>query len=125
PQLVKIHLANYFAGALLMPYEDVFREAQRTRYDVEGLAGLFEMSYEAIGHRLTNLSDARRRGGPMHFRRVDVGGNLPKRHSAGPAIRRRAPRRRGARSRCGSARVPSPAPTRRAAARAAARGSSA
>jgi hypothetical protein len=82
PLLVKIHLANYFAGALLMPYEDVFREAQRTRYDVEGLAGLFEMSYEAVAHRLTNLSDSKRRGVPTHFLRVDVGGNISKRYSA-------------------------------------------
>jgi XRE family transcriptional regulator, fatty acid utilization regulator len=82
PRLVKIHLANYFAGALLMPYEDVFREAQRTRYDVEGLAGLFEMSYEAVAHRLTNLSEPKRRGVPMHFLRVDVGGNISKRYSA-------------------------------------------
>ena len=82
PRLVKIHLANYFAGALLMPYEDVFREAQRTRYDVEGLAGLFEMSYESVAHRLTSLSDSRRRGVPMHFLRVDVGGNISKRYSA-------------------------------------------
>jgi len=82
PRLVKIHLANYFAGALLMPYEDVFAEAQRTRYDVEGLAGSFEMSYEAVAHRLTNLSEPRRRGVPMHFLRVDVGGNISKRYSA-------------------------------------------
>ncbi len=82
PRLVKIHLANYFAGALLLPYEDVHREAQRTRYDVEGLSGLFEMSYEAIAHRLTNLSDTKRRGVPMHFLRVDVGGNISKRYSA-------------------------------------------
>jgi predicted transcriptional regulator/DNA-binding XRE family transcriptional regulator len=82
PRLVKIHLANYFAGALLMPYGDVFREAQRTRYDVEGLSGLFEMSYEAVAHRLTTLADAKRRGVPMHFLRVDVGGNISKRYSA-------------------------------------------
>jgi predicted transcriptional regulator/transcriptional regulator with XRE-family HTH domain len=82
PRLVKIHLANYFAGALLMPYEDVFAEAQRTRYDVEGLAGSFEMSYEAVAHRLTTLSEPRRRGVPMHFLRVDVGGNISKRYSA-------------------------------------------
>src|SRR5262252_2051901 len=50
PRLVKIHLANYFAGALLMPYEDVFAEAQRTRYDVEGLAGSFDMIYWSVDH---------------------------------------------------------------------------
>jgi len=82
PRLVKIHLANYFAGALLMPYDDVFREAQRTRYDVEGLAGLFEMTYESVAHRLTSLSDGKRRGVPMHFVRVDVGGNISKRYSS-------------------------------------------
>jgi predicted transcriptional regulator len=82
PRLIKIHLANYFAGALLSPYADVFLEAQRTRYDVEGLGGLFEMSYEAIAHRLTNLSDPKRRGVPMHFLRVDLGGNISKRYSS-------------------------------------------
>src|SRR4029434_1692705 len=30
-RLIKIHLANYFAGALLLPYDDFYREAQRTR----------------------------------------------------------------------------------------------
>jgi predicted transcriptional regulator len=60
----------------------VLEEAQRTRYDVERLAGLFEMSYEAVAHRLTNLADARRRGVPMHFLRVDMGGNISKRYSA-------------------------------------------
>jgi len=82
PRLIKIHFANYFAGALLMPYADLFAEAQRTRYDVEGLAGSFEMSYEAVAHRLTTLSEPKRRGVPMHFLRVDVGGNISKRYSA-------------------------------------------
>jgi XRE family transcriptional regulator, fatty acid utilization regulator len=82
PTLLKVHLANYFAGALLMPYDDFFREAQATRYDVERLADLFEMSYEAAAHRLTTLSDPRRRGVPMHFLRVDVAGNISKRYSA-------------------------------------------
>src|SRR5262249_54643090 len=29
-RLIKIHLANYFAGALLLPYDDYFTEVQRT-----------------------------------------------------------------------------------------------
>jgi XRE family transcriptional regulator, fatty acid utilization regulator len=82
PQLVKVHLANYFAGALLMPYGDALEEAQRTRYDVERIASMFGMSYEAVAHRLTNLADPRRRGVPMHFLRVDIGGNISKRYSA-------------------------------------------
>jgi predicted transcriptional regulator len=34
PKLIKVNLANYFAGALLLSYGDFFREVQRTRYDV-------------------------------------------------------------------------------------------
>lgn len=82
PRLIKIHLANYFAGALLMSYGDFFDLAQRTRYDVERLASLFDTSYEAAAHRITNLADPRRRGVPMHFLRVDLGGNISKRYSA-------------------------------------------
>ncbi len=82
PMLLKIHLANYFAGALLLPYGDFLREAQRTRYDTELLADVFEQSYETIAHRLCNLADPQRRGVPMHFQRVDVAGNVSKRYSA-------------------------------------------
>ncbi|MBI4509792.1 MAG: DUF2083 domain-containing protein, partial [Deltaproteobacteria bacterium] len=81
-RLIKIHLANYYAGALLLPYEDYFREAQRTQYNVEQLASTFEMSYEACAHRLCNLSNQRRQGIPFHFLRVDVAGNISKKYSA-------------------------------------------
>jgi XRE family transcriptional regulator, fatty acid utilization regulator len=82
PKILKIHLANYFAGALLLPYADFFKEIQRTRYDAELLANLFESSYETVAHRICNLSDPRRRGVPFHFQRVDVAGNVSKRYSA-------------------------------------------
>jgi hypothetical protein len=81
-KLIKVHLANYYAGAMLMPYDAFFDEAQRTRYDVDRLAEMFEMNYEAAAHRLTNLADPRQRGVPMHFLRVDVAGNISKRYSA-------------------------------------------
>ncbi|HJK95480.1 MAG TPA: short-chain fatty acyl-CoA regulator family protein [Polyangiaceae bacterium LLY-WYZ-15_(1-7)] len=86
PALLKIHLANYFAGALLLPYGRFFEEVQRTRYDVELLAQLFESSYETVAHRMCNLGDPKRRGVPMHFLRVDVAGNISKRYS-GDGIR--------------------------------------
>jgi len=85
-KLIKIHLANYFAGALLLPYPEFYREVMRTRYDVELLAQFFESSYETVAHRMCNLSDPRRRGVPMHFLRVDVAGNISKRYS-GDGIR--------------------------------------
>ena len=80
-KLLKIHLANYFAGALLLPYEEFYREVMRTRYDVELLAQLFESSYETVAHRMCNLADPAKRGVPMHFLRVDVAGNISKRYS--------------------------------------------
>jgi hypothetical protein len=81
-RLIKIHLANYFGGALLLPYDDYFAEVQRTHYDVDQLAQIFEASYEACAHRLCNLADPKKPGIPLHFLRVDVAGNISKRYSA-------------------------------------------
>jgi predicted transcriptional regulator len=81
-KLIKIHLANYFAGALLLPYREFIDEVERTRYDVELLSNLFEMSYEAVAHRVCNLADPKRPGIPMHFVRCDVAGNISKKYSA-------------------------------------------
>ena len=80
-RLIKIHLANYFAGAVLLPYDEFFTEVERTRYDVDKVAHSFESSYEAVAHRMCNLGAPRRAGVPLHFLRVDVAGNISKRYS--------------------------------------------
>jgi len=80
-RLIKIHLANYLAGAVILPYSEFFAEVQDTRYDVERIAKTFETSYEMVAHRMCNLGDPRRRGVPLHFLRVDVAGNISKRYS--------------------------------------------
>jgi predicted transcriptional regulator len=82
PRLIKIHLANYFAGALLLPYREFFRAVQTSRYDVGFVARAFESSYEAVAHRMCNLGDRRNPGLPLHFLRVDIAGNISKRYSA-------------------------------------------
>jgi len=81
-RLIKIHLANYFAGALLLPYSPFFDEIQRTRYDIDKIATAFESSYETVAHRCCNLNDPARPGVPLHFVRVDIAGNISKRYSA-------------------------------------------
>lgn len=81
-RLLKVNLANYFAGALLLPYGEFFKEAQRTRYDAELLANIFGTTYETIAHRLCNLGDPKRLGVPFHFIRTDIAGNISKRYSA-------------------------------------------
>jgi XRE family transcriptional regulator, fatty acid utilization regulator len=80
-RIIKVNLANYFAGALLLPYGDFFKEVSRTRYDVELLSNIFGTTYETVAHRLCNLSDPARRGIPFHFLRSDIAGNVSKRYS--------------------------------------------
>lgn len=81
PRLIKVNLANYFAGALMLNYADFFREVERTRYDVELLSNIFGTTYETVAHRLCNLSDPQRRGLPFHFLRADIAGSISKRYS--------------------------------------------
>src|SRR5690606_24447571 len=52
-------LHSYFAGAVLMPYDAFLEAAEALRYDVDGLARRFNVSYEQAAHRLATL---RRRG---------------------------------------------------------------
>ncbi len=81
PRLIKVNLANYLSGALLLSYGEFFREVERTRYDVELLSNIFGTTYETVAHRLCNLSDPKRTGVPFHFLRADVAGNISKRYS--------------------------------------------
>ncbi|WPP03031.1 helix-turn-helix domain-containing protein [Methylocella tundrae] len=75
-------LANYFAGALLMPYGPFQEEARRVRHDVERLATSFNVSMEQVCHRLSTLQRPGHEGVPIYFLRVDRAGNITKRHSA-------------------------------------------
>jgi predicted transcriptional regulator/transcriptional regulator with XRE-family HTH domain len=80
--IAKIGLANYFAGAALLPYR-VFQEAAKAaRYDLERLADQFGASIEQIAHRLSTLQRPGAKGIPFFFVRVDQAGTITKRHSA-------------------------------------------
>lgn len=80
--LLTVGLGNYAAGALLMPYER-FRSAARTlRHDIDRLRQLFHTSFEQCCHRLSTLQRPQARGIPVFFCRVDMAGNITKRHSA-------------------------------------------
>ncbi|MCJ9429989.1 helix-turn-helix domain-containing protein [Kordiimonas marina] len=82
-RLVRISLANYFAGALLMPYGRFLKEAKALKYDMEQLGRRFGTSFEQVAHRLTTLQRPGERGIPFFFIRVDKAGNVSKRYSAG------------------------------------------
>lgn len=72
-------LANYFAGAFLLPYGAFLSAAEKLRYDIELLQQQFGASYEQICHRLTTLQKPGRSGVPLHLIRSDIAGNISKR----------------------------------------------
>lgn len=80
----RVELANYFAAAMMMPYEDFLKEAQAARYDAEYLAAKFAVSYEQVCHRLTTLQRPGAKGVPFFFLRIDRAGNVSKRFNATP-----------------------------------------
>ncbi|MGZ8829062.1 MAG: helix-turn-helix domain-containing protein [Thermoanaerobaculia bacterium] len=85
-RLCRVALANYFAAALLMPYDEFLRCAEEMRYDVELLQHHFTASWEQVCHRLTTLRKPSAPGMAFHFVRVDIAGNMSKRFS-GTGIR--------------------------------------
>ena len=80
--LLAIGLANHAAGALLMPYGRFARAARAVRHDIDRLCQRFDVSFEQACHRLSTLQRPGRRGVPVFFCRVDMAGNITKRHSA-------------------------------------------
>ena len=80
--LLFVALCNYFAGAVLMPYEDFRSSAQELRHDLELLRRRFGASFEQVAHRLTTLQRVGARGIPF-FIRVDAAGNVSKRLNGG------------------------------------------
>lgn len=81
-QLLFVGLCNYAAGALLMPYRHFRSAARSVRHDIDRLAQQFGVSFEQACHRLSTLQREEARGVPFFFCRVDMAGNITKRHSA-------------------------------------------
>ena len=81
-EIAKLGLANYFAGAALMPYRSFLAAAQEARHDLERLADIFGASIEQVAHRLSTLQRPGAKGIPFFFVRVDQAGTITKRHSA-------------------------------------------
>jgi predicted transcriptional regulator/transcriptional regulator with XRE-family HTH domain len=80
--LLRVGLANYAAGALTMPYARFRRTAREMRHDIDRLCRRFGVSFEQACHRLSTLQRPGAEGIPFYFCRVDMAGNITKRHSA-------------------------------------------
>jgi predicted transcriptional regulator/transcriptional regulator with XRE-family HTH domain len=81
-ELLSLGLANYAAGALLMPYTRFRDTARAVRHDIDRLRQRFGTSFEQTCHRLSTLQRPGAQGIPFFFCRVDMAGNITKRHSA-------------------------------------------
>jgi len=82
-RLLRVSLANYFAGALMMPYGRFLEAAEALGYDIEVLCARFGASFEQVAHRLTTLARPGAKGVPFFLLRVDAAGNVSKRFSSG------------------------------------------
>ena len=80
--ITRLALANYYAGAVLMPYERFLDAARKARYDAERLCFTFGTSFEQVGHRFSTLQRPNAKGVPFYFVRFDRAGNIIKRHSS-------------------------------------------
>ncbi|WP_027520515.1 short-chain fatty acyl-CoA regulator family protein [Bradyrhizobium sp. Ec3.3] len=81
-EVCKAGLRNYFAGALILPYQAFLATAKELRHDLDLIAARFGASLEQIAHRLSTLQRPGQKGVPVFFARVDRAGNITKRHSA-------------------------------------------
>ncbi|MGY6549225.1 MAG: helix-turn-helix domain-containing protein [Roseinatronobacter sp.] len=77
-----VELANYFAAAALMPYDDFLRAARVSKYDFDHLATRFGVSFEQACHRATTMQREGAQGVPFFFLRIDKAGNVTKRFNA-------------------------------------------
>ena len=78
-RLLHMSLANYAAGAIMMPYAPFLAAAETHRYDIDRLCAEFGASVEQVAHRLTTLGRGGARGIPFFMLRVDAAGNVSKR----------------------------------------------
>ncbi|MCK0119762.1 short-chain fatty acyl-CoA regulator family protein [Loktanella sp. F6476L] len=81
-EVCRMTFANYFAGAVVLPYSEFAQAAKDQRHDVEKLAFQFDASVEQVCHRLSMLQRPGEKGIPFYFLRIDQAGNITKRHSA-------------------------------------------
>ena len=79
--LLHMSLANYAAGAVMMPYGRFLASAEEHRYSIDRLCGEYGANVEQVAHRLTTLGRTGARGVPFFMLRVDPAGNISKRYA--------------------------------------------
>jgi len=77
--LLRRILADYIAGAIVMPYDRFARVVEERAYDIAAIGRVFGTSFEQTAHRLTSLHKPGAERVPFFFIRVDAAGNVSKR----------------------------------------------
>ena len=80
-QLLRVSLANYAAGAIMMPYGRFLASAEAQHYSVDRLCGEYGANVEQVSHRLCTLARPGARGVPFFMLRIDPAGNISKRYA--------------------------------------------
>lgn len=80
--LARVGMTNYFAGAVLLPYEHFRQAARDLRHDLDQLQRHFGVSFEQVCHRLSTLQRPGAEGIPFYFIKTDIAGNILKSYSA-------------------------------------------
>ena len=80
-QLLHMSLANYAAGAIMMPYGRFLKACEEMHYSIDRLCGEFGANVEQVAHRFTTLNRPGQRGVPFFMLRVDPAGNISKRYA--------------------------------------------
>lgn len=80
-RLLHMSLANYAAGAIMMPYGKFLKAAEQHRYAIDRLCADFGANVEQVAHRFTTMGRQGARGVPFFMLRVDPAGNISKRYA--------------------------------------------
>lgn len=80
-RLLHMSLANYAAGAIMMPYGKFLAAAEQHRYAIDRLCADFGANVEQVSHRFTTMGRQGARGVPFFMLRVDPAGNISKRYA--------------------------------------------
>ncbi|WP_017664069.1 helix-turn-helix domain-containing protein [Porphyrobacter sp. AAP82] len=70
------HIADYLAGALLLPYRRFLRACEATGYDLAVLQRRFAVSFDQVAQRLTTLGRVGERGLPFFMAVIDRAGRM-------------------------------------------------
>ncbi|MFN4019020.1 MAG: short-chain fatty acyl-CoA regulator family protein [Erythrobacter sp.] len=74
--MLREHIADYLAGALLLPYRRFLRACEQTAYDLAVLQRRFAVSFDQAAQRLTTLGRVGERGLPFFMATIDRAGRL-------------------------------------------------